>query len=223
VSSHGHAYIDGFNLYFGLRDSGLRHLLWLDVRKMAALVAPRGWELGRVVYGTARISGAQPTDSEPRGRQREESRRRQTVYLDALSAAVDLEILEGHFLPKTVTCYGCRRSWAQPEEKMTDVQLATEMLTDVFVRGCQRLLVISADSDLVPPIKAIRSLRPEVEVIVAFPPGRVSTALQNEATGIRKIRKKALETAQLPDPVEVPGNVFLSRPSEWTERNRHSQ
>jgi hypothetical protein len=41
------AYIDGFNLYFGLRDSGYRRYYWLDIEEKAKLSDPASLKLHR--------------------------------------------------------------------------------------------------------------------------------------------------------------------------------
>jgi len=56
-------YIDGFNLYYGGRQScgkGTAGWRWLDVRSLVASRLPSDWidaEISRVVYCTARVSG----------------------------------------------------------------------------------------------------------------------------------------------------------------------
>ena len=68
------AYIDGFNLYFGLRSKGWQRYYWLDVVKLAESVLEPGSELAGVKYFTAPIASP------------EDKRKRQGNYLDALSA-----------------------------------------------------------------------------------------------------------------------------------------
>ena len=48
-------YIDGFNLYFGLKDSGYRRYYWLDVERLAENILRPGQELLAVKYFTADI------------------------------------------------------------------------------------------------------------------------------------------------------------------------
>jgi len=47
------AYIDGFNLYFGLRDKGWRRYLWLDVQKLSTNLLKPGQQLVFTKYFTA--------------------------------------------------------------------------------------------------------------------------------------------------------------------------
>ena len=63
-------YIDGFNLYFGIRGSGLGRYLWLDLCEFSSGLLKSGQKLEAVRYFTARV--ARP----------ESKRRRQNAYLD---------------------------------------------------------------------------------------------------------------------------------------------
>ena len=49
-------YVDGFNLYYGLKDSGLRRYYWLDIQKLAENLLKPNQRLVTVRYFTTRIS-----------------------------------------------------------------------------------------------------------------------------------------------------------------------
>ena len=66
------AYVDGFNLYYGLKARHGRKYLWLDLQALAESLLRRGQTLEKVVYFTARVR------NDPDGEQR------QSDYLDAL-------------------------------------------------------------------------------------------------------------------------------------------
>jgi uncharacterized LabA/DUF88 family protein len=200
------AYVDGFNLYFGLRDAGLKRLYWLDVAALAARLCKPDQRLVHTRYFTARIrgDGAQAEDAQ-----------RQVSYLDALSTREDLTIVEGHFLAKPAKCRACGTAWSQHEEKMTDVNIAVALLTDAFDDRFDTALVMSADSDLVPPLRTIRARFPHKRVIVAFPPARASGDLRNVAHAAFTIGTANLRHAQLPDTVVTPHGVPLHRPPSW--------
>lgn len=50
-------YIDGFNLYFGLKAKGWRKYYWLDLQKLCSKFLLPHEELAKIRYFTARISG----------------------------------------------------------------------------------------------------------------------------------------------------------------------
>lgn len=63
-------------------------------------------------------------------------------------------------------------SYDTHHEKMTDVNIAVQMLSDAFQDQFDVALLVSADSDLVGLITTLRQLFPLKRVIVAFPPRR---------------------------------------------------
>ena len=52
-------YVDGFNLYYGLKSKGWRRFYWLDVRELSEKLLRAGQRLVGVRYFTARITGNQ--------------------------------------------------------------------------------------------------------------------------------------------------------------------
>ena len=82
--------MDGFNLYYGaLRGTPFK---WLNPVRLTGLLLPRDWELDRLRYFTARVSGK----LDPR------APARQHVYLKALATLPEVEVHYGRFLAKTV-------------------------------------------------------------------------------------------------------------------------
>ncbi|MHB0947176.1 MAG: NYN domain-containing protein [Sedimentisphaerales bacterium] len=195
------AYVDGFNLYFGLRDSNLKRLYWLNIKAMVQNLLKGNQQLIATKYFTARISGPP------------EKRIRQNTFLEALGTLS--EIYYGHYLSKKITCRNCKQSWPSFEEKMTDVNIATEMLVDAFEDRFDTALLISADSDLVGPVNAIRKMVPQKKVIVFFPPKRSSAALKAVADVQLSLGHGLLAQNQFPDKVVRADGYVLQRPSEW--------
>ena len=184
-------YVDGFNLYFGARAvcgddaSGWR---WLDLRALSSgLLTPswlaRGARIERVVYCTARLSGA----ADPR------SPAEQDVYLRALRSHRSVDHIEfGAFVsrvkiaplaewsvkgrPQTVAARWPVRvkdfagidvpdarfmvSYLHREEKRSDVNVATHLLTDVIEGSVDAAITITNDSDLELPLRVARERIP---------------------------------------------------------------
>ena len=197
------AYVDGFNLYFGLKAKGWKRYYWLDVKKLADNLTLDHQRVIDMRYFTSRIIG-------PRDKQK-----RQTTYLEALETVNGPIIRYGQFYSQQFTCPICKGRDKVPAEKMTDVNIATEILVDAFQDNFDTLLLITADSDLVPPLKAIRTLFAEKRLIVTFPPERVSTELKNVANGHIYISKETLAKSQMPDIVQKADGFELKRPDRW--------
>ncbi len=199
------AYIDGFNLYFGLKSAGYERFLWLDVHAMAKrLVNSKCQNVIKTNYVTSRISD--PADKVAR----------QHMYLQTLEAhRPDLSIHYGQYQRTTKKCSFCGHEYASHSEKMTDVNIACELLHDAFVNAYDVALLISGDSDLAKPITKVRSLFPEKRVLVGFPPNRRSKHLRSLANGIVDIRESHLTRSQMPDPVVRSDGHKLPRPQSW--------
>ena len=199
-------YIDGFNLYYGMRSRGWPRYYWLDLNRLAGRLLRARQTLEGVRYFTARvIPDAGSVDKA----------RRQNIYLEALGTLPDLDIHYGYYLPKMQRCTTCGTTWQTYEEKMTDVNIAVELLSDAYEDAFDTAIVIFADSDLARPITTIRARFPGKRVVVAFPPNRVSKLLRSVAAASFTIGRDALRDSQLPEGVvRLDGNIF-TRPPEW--------
>lgn len=198
-------YADGLNLYHGLRDKGWRRYYWLDVRRLAERLLLPDQTLVAVRYFTARVSAEPGNPDKPR---------RQSAYLDALATLPDLAIHYGQYEAREQRCRQCGRTWLKREEKMTDVNIAVEMLGDAADDAFDTVILVSADSDLVGPVRAVRE-RYGKRVVVAFPPNRASGALRRAATATIAIDREALQGSQLPDRLVGPTGAPLMRPPKW--------
>jgi uncharacterized LabA/DUF88 family protein len=160
--------------------------------------------LEEVHYFTARVRNA--PDKE----------KRQNTYLEALQEHSEINITFGRFQPNVITCYSCGHSYSSPNEKMTDVNIASRMLVDSFQDKFDTAFLISGDTDLIPPIREIKSLFSEKRIIVAFPPGRHNISLQKVAHASFTIGRKKLLDSQLPEEVAKSDGYILKRPPEWS-------
>lgn len=199
-------YIDGFNLYFGLRSKGWRRYYWLNLHQLSLALLKPGQQLEAVHYFTARIraNGHNVDDV-----------RRQSLYIDALQTLPDTTLHFGHYLDKPRQCRQCGARWMDYEEKMTDVNIAAQMLVDAFDDRFDTALILSADSDLTTPVSKVRQRFPAKRVVIAEPPGRHSTALCNNASGYFTIGEAKLRASQLAEQVQRADGFVLSRPVPW--------
>ena len=209
------AYVDGFNLYFGLKDSKYKRFYWLNLQDMVLKLLRKYQKLVLTKYFTARISGPEKGDSSRLARDLEAKRCRQGTFLEALETLDEFVIFYGHYLREKLNCHECGHIWNDHEEKMTDVNIATEMLSDAFENKFDTALLISADSDLVPTVNAIKRLFPEKQIITYFPPGRFSAQLKNVADQQFTIGRRTLAKSQFPDQVVKADGYVLKRPEQW--------
>ena len=199
-------YIDGFNLFFGMKEKGWRRYYWLNVHLLAKNLLKPYQKLMETKYFTSRVS-LMSNNPEKAKRQRE--------YLEALSTVPMCRIFYGHYLAKEIRCNKCGHLWTTHEEKMTDVNISVELMTDVYQDKFDTAFLISGDSDLVGPIKAVRRLFPLKKVVVGFPPRRHSLQLGKVANAIFSIGRKKIADSMFPEQVRKTDGYILHRPDRW--------
>ncbi len=196
------AYIDGFNLYFGMREAGFDNCRWLDIKKLVENLLQHNQELIAVKYYTSRVSNSP------------DKQKRQSTYIDALEST-NVKIYYGNYQNGTVECKRCGNVWFTAKEKMTDVNIATAIIVDAFKNEYDMAMLISGDSDLNPPIREVHSLFNNKRVFVAFPPKRHNQSLAIRAKGSLTIGRKKLVDSQFNDEVKSKTGYTLKKPLNW--------
>jgi len=200
-------YVDGFNLYHGMHDAYGRSKHWLDLVALARSLRPLSTDV-KVKYFTA------PVLDEP------DAESNQTTYIKALEALypAELTIIQGRYQKKIIKCRKCGHERNQYEEKETDVNIAIHLVADALVSPTHDAMIISADSDLVPAIKAVQEYAPGLFMVAAFPPQRNSWQIRQLLPASFSINRAKLTQSQLPDLVTDPKTGFIyERPAKWTK------
>lgn len=144
-------YVDGFNLYYRLL-KGNPGTKWLDLNALGDRLFPSE-EIVGIRYFTALIK---PLD-DPR------APARQQVYLRALGTLANCTIHYGYFqleakrrvLKDPIPGLSRTVEVVLPEEKGSDVNLATELLVDAFKGRFDMAAVLTNDADLAAPIRVM--------------------------------------------------------------------
>jgi len=200
------AYIDGFNVYYGINTAGLRQYLWLDYRRLVTSLLRTGQELTVLKYFTSKVT--EPADSA----------KRQDTYLNALRARGGIEIVEGEIERRRITCPSCGCGYKGRQEKMSDVNLAVAMVMDAVHDRYDQALLMSADSDLTAVVVQVRGLGKAVKLV--DPVKRHGEKLATLVDHRIHLTPRHLRDNQLPDPVRrerKPGRYRdYRRPAEWS-------
>ncbi|MEI6308955.1 MAG: NYN domain-containing protein [bacterium] len=204
-------YIDGFNLYFGLRSQGWKRYYWLNIQLLAKNLLSAGFTLVATKYFTTYVKG--PPDK----------KKRQSTFIEALRTLSDFEFFFGHYLTNPYRCHQCGYKEMIPKEKRTDVNIAVEILTDAYSDRFDVALLISGDSDLEPALSKVRNEFPEKQVFVAFPPNRVSKNLETVAHEVCQIRGTILDRSMFPDRLVNQSGYELTRPVQWELNQKPNQ
>lgn len=198
-------YVDGFNFYFGLRSSKWKKYYWLDLVSFFLKFLKEHQILIQVNYFSAI----------PHDQGKED---RQDLFFSANKLSPRFKLHLGKFLEKRLLCKTCGASHITYEEKESDVRLGTAMIGDVVNDRCDVSILVSADSDLLPPIEFIREFKPAHKIFVYFPPKRFSYDLSNKCDGHIKLERheEKFQRSLLPNEIIHPANQYLiKRPASW--------
>ena len=201
-----HVYIDGFNLYYGaLRNSPHK---WLNVATLAQLLLPED-DIVELHNFTALVKSRVDDPAQ---------RQRQQLYLRALNTLGNLRIHYGHFVANPVQLPllenpTVRVNVLRTEEKGSDVNLATQLLLDGFYSRYETAVVISNDSDLVSPIRAVRDTL-GIPVGILCPFAEINQQMKRSCTFFKFIREGALAASQFPAALKDHRGDFF-KPPAW--------
>ena len=198
-------YVDGFNFYHAVNDLARPHLKWINLHRLAELIAKPGETVVAVKYFSAYATWL--PDAYARHRR----------YVQALRK-FGVQTTIARFKDKTVQCRQCGSRWISREEKETDVHLALQFLADaeddVFDRG----MLLTVDSDLAPVLRMTKQRHPRKIITVVAPPKRHGHGrhLQQVADSYFAVGISKLEQALLPEVVsDDAGSVLVRRPREY--------
>lgn len=201
-------YIDGFNLYYRMLKRAPEYR-WLNVSALARAVLRPENVVERVNFYTATVSAKIDADAPAKQRQ----------YLNALETLPEVAIHRGNFLvndkwvrakaPAGVPDFV---KASVSEEKGSDVNLASHLIRDAFLKRFEVAAVITNDTDLVEPIRIVTE-EVGLPVGILSPVDRPATSLRNVASFVRHIRPGHLAACQFDN--QLPGTAIV-RPTTWT-------
>ncbi|MCW5887506.1 MAG: NYN domain-containing protein [Anaerolineales bacterium] len=210
-----HAYIDGFNLYWGIMDrknnmpnakyppAVLRKFLWLDMLKYISWFFDNTYALENIHYFTAPI------------RDNPSSLARQEAYWKALESIPHLHIHRGVNAQR----YDQKGHFVKYEEKQSDVRFGLQVLEDVLtIPELEAIALVTADSDQIPTIEKVQALRPNIEIRLIYPPLRHSGDLEKLIAKPYKTNYRPLSACQFPETVSYERNgieISTAKPPEW--------
>ncbi len=204
-------YVDGYNFYYGLLRGGrYKGCKWLDLERLFRTMLPKD-DIRAIKYFTAYWH--------------DDSGQRHRIYTAALAAHCQaVRVIEGNFKRRTRTCknkectFAGSRTFTTFEEKHTDVSIGIAMVDDAHRGTCDRMILVSGDSDLVPVLALVRQRFPDIELFVYIPGPRQrfdqATEIKAMADRTRSIPPNLLRTCQLPTTVRV-GAAAFKKPEHW--------
>ena len=202
-------YVDGFNFYYGaMKNTPYK---WCDIATLFNLLLPRN-SINRIRYFTAAVH-ARPSNPNVHVRQQ--------TYLRALQTIPNLSLHLGTFRQTIVNApvvspVGTSARYVnvyKTEEKGSDVNLASFLLTDSFNEDFEVAVVVSNDTDLITPIEmVVRDMGRPVGLLNPHP--KPARDLLKVATFYKPIRPGVLAASQFPTTLTDSTGTF-HKPANW--------
>src|SRR5690606_16796597 len=136
-------------------------------------------------------------------------------FIEALSTLPKIKIYYGTYQIKKSFDKNIQQHVTYPIEKKSDVNLACQLLLDAFKGNFDYAYIISADSDLLPPMEIIKENFPYLTLVACLPPRRSSSDIKATTHEIHYIKEIVLSRSQLPLSVTKPDGTVLNKPEEW--------
>ena len=209
------AYVDGYNLYYGLLKGS--PYKWLDLAQLVAKLLRDDHSLVSVKYFTSPVK-TYPHDTSALDRQK--------IYLQALGTLPNVEIIQGFYRKDTVLmpvheeeCKKCPMASdgfvkvVKLEEKRTDVNIASAMLLDAFNDRADVFVLVSGDTDFIAPVNIVR--KDFKKTMIVFNPRETKSWLRDYASYYRDIPRDLPAQCQLPETVALANGRSVHRPPAW--------
>lgn len=211
-------YVDGFALYKGLLQYRYPKYKWLDLAALADRLFHQ-YEVTQVRYFTARLK---PLPNDPQMPQRQQAYLRALETRPRITTHYGTYILSKQWLPvhpqemrpdgkvKTVRV-------KRPEEKGSDVSLASHLMMDAFRDRADLYAVLTNDSDLVTPLKLISTEGRRRVALVSIAGEHYNKAFNDiDLATIRIVREGSLRESQLLPRFKDAAGRWIHKPSTWT-------
>jgi len=208
-------YIDGFNLYYRLKQTPYR---WLNLQKLTeAYLPPEQHNILKIKYFTAQVKRKSIDPSNVF---------RQSLYLRVLKTLPSLEIVFGQFKKRHVKGLKCTYENGQYvegtelitiskwEEKESDVNIATYIVANALQYDCA--VLISNDTDLKTPLRYVKRELKKIVGIIS-PRRDIHIELKNASNFQKRISNKVLEQCQFPEKMRDDKGEFFC-PPKWKNK-----
>ena len=197
-------YIDGFNFYYGIKNKPWNKYYWIYIVALFEQFMRENQELIKVKYFSAR-----PLDNKGKFQ-------RQNAFFQANQNNDKFQLILGKYQQKNINCKNCNSIIPSYEEKQSDVNLATQIVTDAYQDNCDVIILVSADSDMIPAIKI--AMLAGKEVYAYFPPthnsGNIRHTIKGKPIMLERYRNR-FKKALMPDTITLKNGFTITIPDSW--------
>lgn len=198
--------IDGFNLYHVLHDCHPAHCKWCNYRTLATHFLAKNDVLTDVYYFTA--SATWDTDKVAR----------HSAFVAALRH-YGVKIVWGNFKKKHLKCRHCHKTYLTHEEKETDVNIATTLLSLAYENEFDKAFIVSGDSDYVSVIETVKAKFPgkTIGALIPYNPRKphIANHMRRTVDIDFNIERGHLLSSRLPNSIQLRNGNTVTCPPEY--------
>ncbi|MCI4624459.1 MAG: NYN domain-containing protein [Candidatus Magnetoovum sp. WYHC-5] len=196
-------FIDGFNLYHALDEKvQYRKYKWLKLYKLCNCYVRKIDNIENIYYFTALVTWDQNKVN------------RHKLYIKVLEHS-GIKVIYGAFKQKEKCCRECGKKYKSYEEKQTDINIATQLLVMAFQDKYDTAIIISGDTDLIPAIRAVKTVFSVKKIGIVLPIGRSSEHLKQVADCYYKMNEQQIKSSIFDYEIDIGNNQKLSCPNNW--------
>ncbi len=195
--------IDGFNFYHPIDSKPEFHKYkWLDFSKLVTCFIPKSDEVVGIYYFTAETKVS------------EDKRKRQKLYLEVLRH-MHVSVVLGEFKKASRKCRSCGEWYKEWNEKLTDVNIASALISKAFTQEYDKAVIVCADYDITPAARTVKQFFPEKIIEVVIPFSRKAEEIKKSYDRFHHLKEEHLLSSILPTEVKLDSGKIIKRPSEW--------
>ncbi len=213
--------IDGFNVYHSLANKNYSKYKWLDYSALAKCFLTQKDKIVQILFFTAY------TYWNP------DRIKRHKKLTQALTSN-GVRIIEGKFKKKDVYINISKEIFRQKnitvniskdisiwrkshEEKLTDVNIAISLFQSSVHNEYDTAMIMTADTDIIPAIRAVKADFSQKRIEVIFPIGRYTKDLDDICDAHKTIKETHLQSSQFPNTVIIDKikGLSVTCPRSW--------
>ncbi|MBW5389339.1 NYN domain-containing protein [Brachyspira hampsonii] len=202
-------YIDGFNIYHAIDRLNNNKLKWINYYDLCKSLLKDNEIINKVYYFSA-YAFWKPY-----------SQNKHYIFIQALKY-FNVEVVLGNFKKKSKNLIIndnngniIKYNYEYHEEKESDVNIAIYLVRDACNRNCDKAILLSGDSDLVPAIKMAKEENADLKVGVVVPPNVQASSLKNISDFDIKLLKIDISSFLLPNSIKLETGHTIICPKDW--------
>ncbi|ADG71663.1 NYN domain-containing protein [Brachyspira murdochii] len=202
-------YIDGFNIYHAIDRLNNNKLKWINYYDLCKSLLKDNEIINKVYYFSA-YAFWKPY-----------SQNNHYIFIQALKY-FNVEVVLGNFKKKSKNLIIndnngniIKYNYEYHEEKESDVNIAIYLVRDACKRNCDKAILLSGDSDLVPAIKMAKEENADLKVGVVVPPNVQASSLKNISDFDIKLLKIDISSFLLPNSIKLETGHTITCPKDW--------